>query len=386
MDVLFWVCVGLIGYVYVGYPALLWLLTRFYRRRVRQAHITPKVTIAIAAYNEEAIIARRIENCLALGYPPDRLEILIASDGSTDQTADVVRNFAHQGVKLLELSRRGKALSDNALVEAAIGEIVVTSSAAGHFPPDFLRKLVRNFADPEVGSVTGVFRASNPDASSTSANESAYWRYEMWLRHLESQLGILAITGGVCLGFRRELYKPLSPSSDADNMVPLHTLAARKRVIFEPEAIAYDEAIVTPEQQLWNRIRQVTKSQRDTFRVPQLLNPLRHPGSAFSLWSHKLLRWWTPFFAIGALLANLFLLHYPFYWLTLLLQVLFYLAAGAGYLLERRARVPRLLTWPANLSLIHLAFLIGTLNVLSGKQIRAWESRSMAVKHSGRKA
>lgn len=382
MNLLFWLCVGLVGYVYIGYPTLLWLLTHFYQRPVHQADITPKVTLAIAAFNEQEVIARRIENCLVLDYPSDCLEIIIASDGSTDRTADIVRGFARHGVRLLDLSRRGKALSDNALVEAATGEIVVTSSADGRFPSDFLRRLVRSFADSEVGAVTGVFRASNPNASSTSANEGAYWRYEMGLRHLECQLGILAITAGVCLGFRRELYKPLSPSSDADNMVPLHTVAAGKRVIFEPEAVAYDEAIVSPQQQLRNRIRQVTKSQRDTFRVPQVLNPLRHFGPACSLWSHKLLRWWTPFFAIGALIANLFLLHHPLYRLAFLLQALFYVAAAAGYLLERQGRAPRVLAWPANLCLIHLAFLIGTLNVLRGKQIQVWEPQAVEAEPS----
>ena len=372
---LFRLCVGVIGYVYVGYPALLWLMARFRQRPVRRRDITPNVTIAIAAYNGEKTIAGRIENCLALDYPPDRLELLIGSDGSTDRTVEIVSGYASRGVRLLQLERQGKALTDNVLVEAATGEIVVTSSAAGRFPADFLKKLVRNFADPEVGVVIGVFRASNPNVSSTSANENAYWRYEMWMRQKESDLGILSIGSGVCMGFRKELYEPLLAHSDADHVVPKHSLVAGKRIVFEPEAVAYDEAISSPRQEFQNRVRQVTRGQRDTLRFPKLLNPLSHAGSALSLWSHKLLRWWTPLFAIGALLANLFLLRHFFYRLTLILHMLFYVAAFAGYVMERRNRAPRLLTLPMNFCLFNLASFVGTLNVLRGKRIQMWEPR-----------
>lgn len=374
----YWMCVAIIGYVYAGYPAMLWLVTRLFRKPIRRADITPRVTVAIAAYNEEVTIAGRIENCLALDYPRDRLEILIASDGSTDRTAEIVRSYADCGVRLLDLPRGGKALADNELVGAACGDIVVTSSAAGRFAPDALRKLVRHFADPEIGCVTGLFRASNSGSTNTSANEAAYWRYEMWLRALESKAGLLAVAGGVCLAFRRELYRPLVPSSDADNMVPLHVLAAGKRVVFEPEAVAYDEAIETPEQQLRNRIRQVTKSQRDTFRILPLLSPVFHPGPAFSLWSHKVLRWWVPFFALAALIANLLLLGRALYRATMLLQIGFYAAAISGYFLQRRRSLPRPLLWPTSFFTVNLASLIGTVNFVRGREIHLWETRTVS--------
>src|SRR5205823_5559332 len=155
----------------------------------------------------------------------------------------------------------------------------------------------------------------------TASNEGAYWHYEMWLRREESRAGLLAVTAAVALAFRTALYQPLPVDGDADNLVPLFGLAAGKKVAFEAAAVALDEAIETPQQQLRNRIRQVTRSQRDTFRAGRLLNPFRHPVLAWTLWSHKLLRWWTPIFALGAFVSNAFLLDRSPYRITFALQL-----------------------------------------------------------------
>ena len=260
------------------------------------------------------------------------------------------------------------------MVEAATGEIVITSSAAGIFESDFVRKVVRNFADPEVGVVTGEFRTNNPDMSKTSGSEGLYWRYEMFLRSLESKLGLLAVTGGVCLGFRKEIYRKLSPSSDADNMVPLWGLFLDKRVVFDPDAIVYDEGIENPHQQIKNRTRQVTKSQRDTFRIPVLLNPFANVRSSFSLWSHKIFRWWTPFFAIVAFIINMLLLDKLIYQAVFFLLILI---VGISILLlffPKLRETSRVANGCASFLFINYAFFRGTLNVLFGKKIYSWET------------
>ncbi len=371
--VIFWTCAALFVYVYVGYPALLWLIRRVYRKPVRKADITPYVTIAITAHNEEAHIGQRLDNCLSLDYPRERMEILVASDGSTDRTAEIVRAYTARGVRLLELSRVGKARADNALIAEARGEIIITTSATGYYRPDFVRKIVRNFADPEVGAVTGVYQPHNAGESSTSATESVYYRYEMFIRQLESDLGILATSGGVALGFRRDLFVPLHPASDMDNMIPLHVVTARKRVVFEPEAIAHDDASTSPEEQFRQRVRSVTRSLRDRLRMRHLLNPFQYPGPAFSLWSHKLLRWGTPFFLLGLLISNAFLLDQPLYRIFFVLQLGFYLVALIGFLWRKRGDVPRLLALPLHVVVVHTAFLLGIVNVLRGQEITMWD-------------
>ncbi len=373
MIIVFWISVGVIFYVYAIYPLLLKVLTLFSRKRTRVLKAFPRITIAIAAYNEETVIGQRIENCLALDYPKDRLEIIVASDGSTDYTAEIVKGYSEQGVKLLDLSRRGKALADNALIEAATGEVIVTSSAGAVFSPNFLRKLASHFADSEVGTVTTAFGSSNETASETARTESKYWRYEMKIRQMESDLGILVTAGGACMGFRPEFFKPLEADSDTDNMVPLYTVDAGKRVVFEPGSVVRDEVIASPSEQLRSRVRQVTKSQRDILRHYPLLNPLKHPKTAFSLWSHKLLRWWCPFFAILALTSNAFLLDRSLYKVTILLQVGLYVAATTGVIGMKVGASMRRLTIAANFVVANLAFLLGTLNVIRGKQIHFWQ-------------
>lgn len=383
MTTLFWLCVILILYVYAGYPALLWLIRRVYHRPVQKDDITPFVTLGIAAHNEAEHIRARLENCLALDYPRERLEIVVVSDGSTDGTQEIVRAFASRGVRLVDLPRVGKAEADNAIVNAARGEIVVTTSATGWFPPDFLGKIVRSFADPDVGAVTGLFRPYNGDETPTAATEGFYYRYEMFIRRLESDLGILVTSGGVALAFRRDLFARLAPDSDADNMVPLLVATARKRVVFEPEAIATDDASRTPEEQFAHRVRSVTRSLRDRLRMRHLLSPLCYPGPAFSLWSHKLLRWAVPIFALGAFFSNLFLLDIPFYRLVFLGQIAFYILAWLGFVWRHlKGHVPRALALPMHLIVIHAAFLVGILNVLRGRRVTMWTRGERPTVHT----
>lgn len=383
----FWIALGAIFYVYLGYPFLLFLISLVRKQIVLDDLITPPVSILIAAYNEEERISRCIDSCLKLDYPKDKLEILVGSDGSTDRTQEVVEGYREQGVKLLVFSRRGKALADNELIKACQNDIVVTTSAGSLFEPNFLKALVRSFADPTVGVVTGkvCFSPFGRRETPTSMSEGVYWRYEMLLRGLESRVGILAVSAGAGLGFRKEIYEPLKPSSDADNMIPIHARVKGFRVVYEPSAVVHDEVIASADQELKDRIRQVTKSLRDTLDGLQRLHPVEHWDIFFSLLSHKILRWLTPFFLLIALISNVFLVQIRFYQITLLMQFAFYAAAGIGIIAERLFGVSfRFLAIPANFCIVNSAFLAGVLNVLRGQQMPAWHrARTKGSEGSG---
>lgn len=370
---LFWCSVLLVGYVYVGYPLLLMLLTRVYRCSHRVARIEPTVTITMAARNEAGHIESKLDSCLHLDYPRDKLEIIVGSDGSTDRTAEVVRKYASEGVRLLELPRMGKAMVNNQMVAEATGEIVIDTSASGYFEPHFVRTVVKHFADPGVGCVTGESHFQDTDTSVTSLTESTYFRYEWELRQMESDLGILCVGNGGVLAFRRGLYQPIEPSSDVDNMVPLHVVQQGYRIIHETAARTLGEMLVSSaEHQIRGRIRQVTRSQQDIFRGRALLNPFRHPKYAFVLFSRRLLRWWTPFLLILALAANFALVESTFYQVLFLAQALAYLIGAVGLIAPQALKGNRLLRLPASGLSINLAFLLGTINAARRKQIVMW--------------
>lgn len=378
LKLVFWICVLVPVYVFVGYPVLLWTIRHFYRRPVQRSNsYQPTVSITIAAYNEESNIRRAIQSALGQDYPKDKLEIIVGSDGSTDCTAEIVKSFSTQGVRLLDLPRSGKASTDNALIAAAHGDIVISTSAFAHAEPSWVRTIVSNFADPEVGCVTGADRMVNREVSSTSRSEVTYWSYEWWLRTLESDLGILCVSNGACLAFRRSLYQPIPPSSDVDNMVPLLVIQQGYRVIHDVDAWVYEEAISSPAEQLRNRTRQVSKSMWDILRMSRLLNPLRYPGVAFSLWSHRLLRWSTPLFLCGVFLSCTALaIPYFTYRVLLAVQLAFYLVACFLLFAGHHLTLPRWLSLPASFLMVNIAMARGLVNVIRGHEISMWRDES----------
>lgn len=375
--VLFWLTAALIGYVYLGYPALLFLLERV--RRTRRATFPavfePTVSLIISAYNEERRIAAKLDNSLALDYPRDKLEIIVVSDGSRDRTAEITRGYADRGVRLTELPHnQGKACAQNEGVRQARGEIVFFADADCFFPPDTVRMMVRDFAEPRVGCVIGEDVYVDPGASSVNRGQSLYWRYEIWVRQRESNLGNLAMGSGSIMALRRELFEPLDPAISEDFVLPMQCALKGFRTIHEPEAIAEARwELETPERLLRMQIRTITLDTRGLSMCRSILNPVRYPGYAWALLSHKVLRWLAPYFLIAALALNLFLLGEPLYRLTLVAQILFYGLAGLGSLFGRGADRPALIGVPFSFCLINLAALIGIARFVSGKKLASWQ-------------
>lgn len=294
-----------LGYVYGGYLLLLRLVVWVRGPRpVRRQEITPTMSLVISAYNEEAVIRRKLENALALVYPPGRLEIAVISDASSDATDAIVDEFAGRGVKLFRQPvRQGKTAGLNATVPQLTGDLVVFSDANAMYQPDALTKLARNFADPAVGCVTGEAQYLPGRDTTADVGERAYWNYEMLVKRLETALGSMVGGDGAIYAIRRSLWKTLPPNAINDFLNPLQIVAAGWRAVYEPEAICFEETAGGIDIEYHRRVRIVSRSWRAIFHVPAVLNPFEVGLFAWSVASHKMLRWLSGVFGLAALTA-----------------------------------------------------------------------------------
>ncbi len=377
----FWLSASLLIWTWVGYLVVLMILARARRRKTRwstnkqnNGWCCPEITVVIAVHNEESVIGRRVRNCLDLDYPANMLEIIIVSDHSTDKTNAIVTSFNDPRIRLLSAKGTGKSMAQNEAVDQARGDIVVFTDADTLFAADFLQRIVRPFADPQIGCTTGRLIWTNPGESAVAEGGSLYWRYEHSLWQLESQIGVLACGSGACLAVRRKLFRPIEPQYGEDCVVPLDVIIQGYKVVFQPDAIAYEEYVAEPRAELRTRVRMTLRSFTGTLSRRQLLNPFYYPAVAWAIVSHKILRWLTPYFLLAALISNVFLLSQPFYRLTLAAQILFYLAALIGYLADRwHLRIP-LVAAVYSFCLSNLAMLLGVTKALLGHQIVTYSS------------
>ncbi|WP_447859198.1 glycosyltransferase family 2 protein [Nitrospira calida] len=287
-----WTAFGLVGYVYFGYPLALWCLARLRPQAVSFDAMTPSITLVISAYNEEQAIKPKLENTLRLDYPRDKLQVIVVSDASTDNTDRIVRSFEDQGVILLRMPiRGGKTVGLNAALTLARGDIVVFSDANILYRPDTLRNLVKGFADPSVGCVTGDSRYLDEGQSAADRQENAYWGYERMIRLWESQVGSTVGGDGAIFAIRRELYTPLAPEAINDLVIPLQIVAKGYRAIYEPTAVGYESAAGDFWKEFRRKRRIVNRSWRGIMSVADVLKPWRVGMFAWQVWSHKILRW-----------------------------------------------------------------------------------------------
>ena len=378
MLICFWVCVAIVGYVYAGYPLLLWMGV-FGRRRVAQreeafaaGEMLPMVSVIVAAHNEEAAIAAKIRNVLGSDYPRERLELLIGSDGSSDRTEEIVRGYEGEGVGLISFPQQmGKSAIQNGLAAAACGEILVFSDADCEFEAGALRMLVRNFADEEVGLVTAAPLYLNEGETAITRNESAYLRYESWIREEESRRGMLAMASGALFALRRRLWRPLHRGMGDDFELPLRVALAGMRNVLERGAVTVTRLSQTDAAAMFRlKVRIVSKDFRALRGYGALLNPFKYGATAVGLWSHKLLRWLAPYFLLAMLVSSAFLVG-PFYRTIFLLQVTFCAAALLGFLWRGRALG---FPWsvPASFCIVNVAALVGTWMSLTGRSAGRW--------------
>jgi len=366
---IFWLAVGIPLYAYFGYPLVLLSLRLIVRRPVKKAPIQPALSLLIPAYNEARVIERKILNSLALDYPAGRMEIVVASDGSTDATEAIARRFEANGVRLVTFAKkRGKMALLNASIHEMRGKIVVFTDASAMLAPDALRRLIENFADPSVGAVSGRYQVVRPGEVNIGASESLYWKYETFLKTQESQLDSTLGGHGQLHAIRKNLYPfPPPETINDDYVIPLSVVSRGFRAVYEPDAVVFEEA--REMTGFARRIRIMTGNLQQLHNLPQLLRPLQ-PLPVFFFVSHKVLRLVAPFAMLGALAANLFLLRSPVYAALFCLQIGFYMLAAVE--LTGRLR-PRALALPFYFCMVNAAAFFGLYHALTRRKSMAWK-------------
>ena len=327
----FWLSAALIAYGYVGYPVLIYMLGRLREQRILRNEIWPRVSLLVPAHNEGHAIRAKIRNCMQLEYPKDRLEVFVASDGSTDATAKVIDEATHAGLirGVVYPERRGKAAVINGLVDLASGEILVISDATSMLEPGSLRALVSNFTDPRVGCVSGIYRVVIRDRDGKAEFEALYWRYETFIRQSEARLGRMLGAHGHIFAIRRELFEPLEVGTrNEDFILPVAILMKGYRSIYDTRAVAWENA--EEMTGFSRRISLATGNYQQMALLWKRRGWLRHPFLLFQLLSHKVLRLLSPFLILSMYASSAWLLTSPVYGVACAAITVFFIAALAG--------------------------------------------------------
>ena len=373
----FWACLAGVGYTYLAYPAVVWALATAFGRRRRVPSSAngpaPRVAILIVAHNEEALLEARLANALALDYPADRLEIVIASDGSTDRTAQIAASTRDPRVRLVQFpARRGKAAVINHVLPTLRSDIVVLSDANTLMTTSAVRRLVRWFEDDRVGVVVGRLVLTDP---ATGRNvDSLYWQYETFLKQMDARLGALLGANGAVYALRRRLFTLIPADTLVDDLVlPLMMrLKSGCELVYDESVIAHEE---TPSD-FGSEFRRRKRIGAGGFQSLRVLWPLLSPTHgwiAFTFASHKLLRWLCPFLLAGAVALNIALVHHGPYAVALGTQAFFYLLAAAGAVVPGSSPSVRLLRLATMFTSMHAALLAGFWQWLTGVRAGTWE-------------
>ncbi|HLM57541.1 MAG TPA: glycosyltransferase family 2 protein [Pyrinomonadaceae bacterium] len=374
-ELVFWLGAAALFYTYVGYPLLLLAVSTLRPRPVRKAEHTPPVSVIITAYNEERDLAAKLENTLALDYPKEKVEVIVASDCSSDRTDDIARSFAARGVRLhRQQVRRGKTAAQNAAVELARGDVLLFSDATTMYEPDVLRVMARSFADPSVGCVAGRLVYVDPAASGVGRGARSYWGYETFLKTHESRACSLIGASGCLYAVRRSAYVPLYEEACSDFIIATKMVEQGLRAVFEPEAVSTETTNSRSDRELRMRVRVIAQTYTDLWRHRAMLNPFRAGFYAVQLLSHKVMRYAVPVFLAAVFASSAVLAPRSwFYAAAFAAQALFYSAAGASFLLERAGLRVRLLALPQYFVLANLAAVLAFFKFLGGERYARWE-------------
>ncbi len=374
-QIFFWICVCLLAYVYAGYPLLVFIVSVLFPKAVKRWEIEPHVTVLITAFNEEAAIREKLENTLQIKYPAEKIEILVASDGSTDRTDDIVREFADRGVKLFRQEGRvGKTATQNNAVERAVGEIILFSDATTTYSQDVFRTILPPFADESVGCVAGRLVYIDHESTSVGQGAKSYWNYETFIKTSESRACSLIGASGCLYAVRKSAYEPMYPEACSDFLICTSIYRKGLRSVFAPDAVCFEETNRSADQELRMRVRVISQTFTDLWRNRDMLNPAKSGFFAVEMISHKVLRYAVPFILIGFLTASIVLSpSSTFYALAFVVQTLFYSLAGTGWVLERSGKRLSVLAMPLYFTLANLASLLAFYKFLRGETYTRWD-------------
>jgi cellulose synthase/poly-beta-1,6-N-acetylglucosamine synthase-like glycosyltransferase len=373
--VLVWLSLGTLAYVYLGYPLLLALVGLFARRSKASLGYLPKISVLIAAYNEETGIRKKIEQTLALEYPPDKMEIIVLSDCSTDRTDEIVKSFTDPRVRLFRAPQRmGKTNAQNLGVETAQGEVLIFSDATTVYHPLALQYLTSNYADPKVGAASGRYQYFDPEGKSpTGSGMIAFWNYENFIKMMQSRIRTISGCCGCIYSVRRAAYTPLHPDVISDLVQPLWAIQKGYRVVFEDRALAYEETTKSSQEEFSMRVRVVTRGIRGILSVSNLLNPWKYGWVSVQLLSHKVLRWMVPLFLLLLFVSSAVLWNHTWYGIPLALQAGFYGFALLTLLVPLH-RLWKPLGIPLYFCTLNAAALRSILEVMRGRKFVVWET------------
>jgi len=365
---LFWISAGLIAYSYLGYAAWLWIRSRWRARAVRRSAIVPSVSIVMVVRNEAARLEKKLQNLLALNYPPELREIVVVSYGSTDSTAEILQSYVKQhGVKAcMDIEGRGKAAGLNSALATAQGEIVFFTDVRQELEPDSLRLLVEGFADPEVGCVSGELMLGDPNSGESGEGIGVYWQIEKQVREMESASGSVIGATGAIYAVRRELVPVIPPGTILDDVfIPMQVARRNKRVIFDSRARAWDVADQGTGREFARKVRTLGGNYQLLQLMPLLLgrsNPVR-----VEFISHKLVRLLVPFALIGALVSSVFLPG-TLYRVLLLMQLMFYALSLLSPARLKLGALARIADAAFTVVVLNTAAAVAFLNFISGRK------------------
>jgi cellulose synthase/poly-beta-1,6-N-acetylglucosamine synthase-like glycosyltransferase len=371
--ILFWSCCLLLTYVYVLYPALVTAFAARYGRPVRRGDALPTVTIIVAVYNEEKCIRAKLDNLAELNYPRELLDVIVASDASSDSTEAIASSYDRLLVRVLHVEgRQGKTACQNAAASSARGEVLIFTDATTRLDTDAVRRLVENFADAAVGCVAGRLAYVTDTENLTGSGGRAYWDYEVRLRAGESLLGSLVGVSGCLYAVRRSAYRHIHPHLISDFVIAMRMREQGLRTILAPDAVCFEATLERGHQELAMRTRVAARSINALVAEWRFLNPVRYSLFAWQLWSHKVLRYATPLLWLTAIGANIALAGQTPYLVLLLAQFALIAAGAIGFLLQQRGYKLGLLTRPYYFLLTNVASLIATLRYLQGERMVTW--------------
>jgi cellulose synthase/poly-beta-1,6-N-acetylglucosamine synthase-like glycosyltransferase len=373
-EVIFWLSAAALFYTYAGYPLLLALVSAVRPRRVRRGDFESTVSVIITAYNEERDLAVKLENTLALDYPSELLEIIVASDCSSDRTDDIVKEFAPRGVRLHRQAQRlGKTAAQNAAVAQARGDVILFSDATSLYQPDAVQALLPNFADPMVGCVAGRLIYVDPANSRIGRGARSYWSYETFLKKHESRACSLIGASGCLYAVRRAAYVPLYHEACSDFIIATKMVEQGLRAIYEPNAVCTELTNRRGDNELKMRVRVIAQTFTDLWRHVAMLNPFRSGFYAIQLLSHKVMRYLVPFFLMAIFVASLTLAGSVFFRILFAAQLAAYACAALAWVLDLVGIRSRLLAFPQYFVLANIASLIALYKFLRGERYAHWE-------------